>query len=261
MSIPDKFIMLCEATKNEWLMEIQADGMYSCVVTKGVSVGVKHPPYRKSVVQEWLSSSIFKIKEDLTVREYPERFTMKSTTGGIDYEFVFNKATGLYDTEYKGQVYSYEAEYLDIWRWYGMVPYEANGVDAEGKPFHFTKDMLKPFMRVATESGCTYIVAPASNKYLSETAIGDFIGVRAGCWLQLYFNNRDKYSIKEVYEAPELNQSLMDPNSKGKLIWRYVEPAKQIQKSEMQKQLEAVGDQIKALQDEYAKLQVEAEKV
>ncbi len=124
--------------------------------------------------------------------------------------------------------------------WIIQEPVACNGVDAKNNPLHFTKDMLKPSMRVTTKGHGDAIVM--------LNVHGDLVLVLdRGTWNDIYgFNTGFDNSIDKVFSAPSGHYNLLKIESKGGLIW-----------SGADLKLEALNAAVKVAEkarDEYIKL-------
>lgn len=154
---------------------------------------------------------------------------------------------------------------------YKILP-PANGVDGHGEPMHFTKDMLKPMMRVTTMNGDEWIAAESVQRSDERYEVGDMIGVSNDGFNKFYDIPdgddfcRDGYVINKVYGPPH-NYDLLNPSKKGPLIWKRAEQPKAVEPepSPLQKRLDylqvhidAVKENVESLEKEMKELQEEA---
>ena len=151
-----------------------------------------------------------------------------------------------------------------LWK---IIP-PANGVDGQNNPLNFTKDMLKPMMRVTTMNGDEWIVVDNVQKSYDDAVVG----VRSSSFTTFYDDTAgsevyDRYIVKEVYGCPSYNQYLFDPSQKGPLIWKRAEQPKaaEPEPSPLQKRLDylqvhigAVKENVESLEKEMKELQEEA---
>lgn len=193
--------------------------------------------------------------------KYPNEFTMQATSDGdISYTFTYDEESGKYITEYAGRCLYYTQEALMGWKFHTMVPKgsSCNGVDAEGNPFHFTQDMLKPFMRCISREGVTYINCP----------IGDeVVLVGESNWLDSWIeppsvDGVEIYDVMAVYGAPSPHDRI-NPNELGALIWQRVEQPVNVGKpsKEFQQRLDYYQTHIDAVQENVESLKAELEKL
>jgi len=97
---------------------------------------------------------------------------------------------------------------------------EANGVDGEGKPFNFTKEMLRPFMRVKTKNGSMWAVIPNVQDNVDDTLVLSS-GNGWECFGTDFEEDYEKpYEAIEVYECPTSNYEMVDISKVGELIWK-----------------------------------------
>lgn len=147
----------------------------------------------------------------------------------------------------------------------------ANGVDKDGNPMNFTKDMLKPFMRVVTKSEGNWMVVP--NAYSEgELCVSrfNFKGGYGG-WNHFYTPDSEEakedvrsympYAVVAIYAAPNNNNQVLNVEDLGELIWEYKSPedlaaneALKVRKAYLQKQLEEVEENLASLKEELAAL-------
>lgn len=96
----------------------------------------------------------------------------------------------------------------------------------------FTKEMVKPFMRIVTKGYGTWIAVPNVQEYTIPDD-GEIVmcGGGAGGWMDIDFERNDDYQIVEVCTTPEHNVHMLNPDVCGDTIWK--------RKSQTQKDIEA----------------------
>jgi hypothetical protein len=242
--LSNKFIVASPVCDFEWEVEYNPkDDLYEWTVLSGSGlediIGQTILTYNTQKMEELIVGG-YLIKEYI---ELPDYFEFEAPSGKY---YMRKESDGVYQcgSDWDTLVCTYTQENTmtgvefvkknfknGVWK---MLPTKheekpvANGVDAEGKPFHFTEDMLEIFQRVVTKNGKEYIVAPNVQTY--DSAIGSIVAARNDNWVQLSYLHGDcqygDYSVVEVWGLPEYNNDLLNPSVKGKLIWKYVEPKK-----------------------------------
>jgi hypothetical protein len=156
----------------------------------------------------------------------PEKFILKSDSDSWLTTFV----NGEYHCEHTVSKYKYgpyTKEKVEGWlsdSGFTIDPIEeANGTDGNGKPLNFTKEMLKPLMRVKTKNGGMWVVVP--NVQLSEDEESNdsndmHVLADLSEWLEFSTEVNDEYQPIEVYEAPVINCHMLVPNRYGNLVWK-----------------------------------------
>lgn len=162
--------------------------------------------------------SIEGVKKIEAAMELPEKFILKDE----DDVWLTTLVDGEYYYEHTVSKYSYGPYSKDkIIAWvaggnFTIEPIEeTNGTDAEGKPLHFTKDMLKPFMRVTAEIGGE-IELTETFEYIVVEHNGEKILARNGGWCKIDY---PEVRILEVYHSPD-HSEVLNPSVKGSLIWK-----------------------------------------
>jgi hypothetical protein len=106
------------------------------------------------------------------------------------------------------------------------VVVEYNGTDATGAPLNFTKDMLKPFMRFRTGNNGQYIAVESEVVDDNGNTVVSTIGASGRGWVEFELVNihcddiGEEYRVMSVYEKPEGNGDIINPDKYGKLIWQ-----------------------------------------
>jgi hypothetical protein len=103
---------------------------------------------------------------------------------------------------------------------------ESNGTDATGTPLNFTKDMLKPSMRFRTGNNGQYIAVQSEVVDDNGNTVVSIIGASGRGWIEFELVNTygddigEEYRAMSVYEKPEGNGDIINPDKHGKLIWQ-----------------------------------------
>lgn len=190
----------------------------------------------------------------------PDEFVIRCIATKEKYKFV--KTSAGFDVIFENgrvspNLYSNElAEKLVKNSMYEIVEKRlANGVDADGNPMHFTKDMLKPFMRVETANGDMWIPAPNV-----QCPTDGLVLAKPNGWLRLSDiegeETLDEFRAKAVYDAPKVNGHLLNLNFKGKLIWQAESP----ERVKLKEEIKSVEAEIELLKDKLHTLTTELEK-
>lgn len=96
-----------------------------------------------------------------------------------------------------------------------------NGQDSDGNPLNYTVDDLQLFQRVVLKNGDVTIVAPGNRNRDHRV---DLV-YSNNTWTMAEFDDEDcpEYCIAEVYDKPDSNGMMLNPNQKGKLLWKRTE--------------------------------------
>lgn len=131
-----------------------------------------------------------------------------------------------------------------------LVP-EANGVDKDGNPKHFTRDDLKSLMRVVLENGAEGIIAENGFGSYGVCVVYDTHGEPYGSFDPAYIEPTCNYPlVVEVYENPG-HGNMYKQGAKGDLIWKSADAVKAAARKEAEA---AVEEAVAATVEANAKL-------
>jgi hypothetical protein len=133
-----------------------------------------------------------------------------------------------------------------------MILEKCNGVDKDGNDLNFSIHDLKPFQRFKTKNGEMWIVAPHSfGMYQS-------FGIRHDeSWTPFTILpdiNALDFNAVEVYAVPNQSHKMLDPNSYGDLIWKYIDQSNVERKEFLMKEIDSTMNRIQKSYEEAANL-------
>lgn len=158
----------------------------------------------------------------------PEKFKFK-TNLDAEYDAVLSECKAKYMVTWTNSSFHVPYPVVEVSKFIKRGDWtileEANGVDGSGKPFNFTKELLKPFMRVKTQNGQMWIVAPNQHKLDFDC---DFALCTNEEWTEFftdagdasYAGTNDGYEAVEVYDMPEYNIDMLVYGAVGPLLWK-----------------------------------------
>lgn len=178
--------------------------------------------------------------------KYPDTFKLKypQDPKHTGYGVTWNDNTGEFIIVHAGHLCCYSMDFDFVKNWGMVMEHECSGVDASGFPLNFTVDMLQPFMRGVTTHS-TYIVVPNQSKcYDAPLVFAD----NAGFIVELE-GSCSEHTINEIYAHPDYNQDMCNPDAKGELVWKRVNPAKEKAAKELKERKAYLQKEIKDLQE------------
>lgn len=263
MSLPDKFKFTnvfgdsCHAERVGGNYRIHNEGSYVCSASQ----------YE---VEAFLFNKVWALieEENKDVMEIPVKFTMGLQEDQIPLYVLTLQEGGMYScVSTKDDKYSfgpYNLNTVEGWLNGGVftmtedLSNNSNGVDADGNPTkNFTKENLKPFMRVVLENGYEYIVVP--NKEYGVVGSNPDTG-----WMHMALTDKEaedavissEWLIKYVYDAPYYAADMLEVSCFGELLWQRneveveVEVANQLAVNPFQDRIDYFEVSIQALRDE-----------
>lgn len=189
--------------------------------------------------------------------EFPNKFEARHTGTGNTY--TLEKYGNKWEILNLPYVWSYtklEIEdyvYRGIWTIKESEVKEYNGVDGDGKPFHFTKEDLKTGMRVTCRNRERFIVLKDVNILAQDSSQQEFGYLFLDSYSEnLVFQDKgeSKWDVMEIVAFPVNHTDVLNLNARHKetFLWKRVE------KSETQIQIEGLEAIIKQAQEQINKL-------
>lgn len=245
----------CTAIRTGGNYKIYNEGTYACTLTQ-------------CEVEDYLSKGTWTLieEENKDVMEIPVKFTMGLQEDQIPLYVLTLQEGGMYScVSTKDDKYSFGPYNLNtVEGWLNGKVFtivedlsdESNGTDADDKPKNFSKEDLKPFMRVVLENGYEYIVVPDGD---------DLVGATVNGWMNLIFTEAEADSrdvgydwlVSEVYASPSSSPiDMLDEACRGELLWKRRETkeeedvANQLAVNPFQERIDYFEVSIQALQDE-----------
>lgn len=129
---------------------------------------------------------------------------------------------------------------------------KVNGVDGKDNPLNFTKEMVKPFMRLKMKNGNQYIAVPCNKRGINLVRENEN-------HMPVDFERSDAWKITHVFDAPFLSHQALVPSLAGELLWKRQENVQADNKfaeriAFFQTHIDAVKENLASLEAEFEKL-------